>query len=151
LAKANAEFDITRILNLLSHRYPFVIVDRVIEVRGKDELRAVKNVAINEPYSVGHFPGQPVMPGVLQIEPTAQAAGVLMLNSANLENRIAYFMSCNKVKFRQAATAGDQLEIHAKRLKQRGGKIGVAEGTGKVGDKVVSSALLMFILLENKE
>jgi UDP-3-O-[3-hydroxymyristoyl] N-acetylglucosamine deacetylase/3-hydroxyacyl-[acyl-carrier-protein] dehydratase len=87
---------------LFPDRYPFVIVDRVIEVIGKDEVHAVKNVIINEPDFIGHFPGQPVMPGVLQIEAMAQVAGVLMLNSANLENQITYFMSCDKVKFRQA-------------------------------------------------
>ncbi|MDR1891294.1 MAG: bifunctional UDP-3-O-[3-hydroxymyristoyl] N-acetylglucosamine deacetylase/3-hydroxyacyl-ACP dehydratase [Puniceicoccales bacterium] len=151
LASSNIEFDINRILNLLPHRYPFVMIDRVIEIIGKDELRAIKNVTINEPYFVGHYPGQPVMPGVLQIEAMAQAAGVLMLNRGNLENQIAYFMSCDKVKFRQAVTPGDQLEIHVKLIKQKGGKIGVAEAACRVGDKVVSSAQLMFMLVGIRE
>jgi 3-hydroxymyristoyl/3-hydroxydecanoyl-(acyl carrier protein) dehydratase len=105
-----------------------MMIDRVIEIIGKDKLRAIKNVIINEPYFVGHFPGQPVMPDVSQIEAIAQAAGVLMLNSLNIENKMAYFMSCDQVKFRQAVTQGDQFEIHVKLIKQKGGTIGVAEG-----------------------
>ncbi|MDR1413629.1 MAG: bifunctional UDP-3-O-[3-hydroxymyristoyl] N-acetylglucosamine deacetylase/3-hydroxyacyl-ACP dehydratase [Puniceicoccales bacterium] len=151
LSPSNVEFDINRILNLLPHRYPFVMVDRVIEFIGVDELRAIKNVTINEPYFTGHFPGQPVMPGVLQIEAMAQAAGILMLNLANLENQIAYFMSCDKVKFRHAVTPGDQLEIYVKLTKQRAHKIGVAEAECKVDGKIVSSAQLMFMLLKNRE
>jgi UDP-3-O-[3-hydroxymyristoyl] N-acetylglucosamine deacetylase/3-hydroxyacyl-[acyl-carrier-protein] dehydratase len=127
------------------------MIDRVTEIVGRDELRAIKNVTINEPYFVGHFPGQPVMPGVLQLEAMAQAAGVLMLNGINFENKIAYFMSCDKVKFRQAVTPGDQLEIHVKLLKQRGDKIGVAEATCRVGAKIVSSAQLMFMIIGARE
>jgi UDP-3-O-[3-hydroxymyristoyl] N-acetylglucosamine deacetylase/3-hydroxyacyl-[acyl-carrier-protein] dehydratase len=144
-------FDINRILNLLPHRYPFALVDRVIEFIGENEMRAIKNVTINEPYFVGHFPGQPVMPGVLQLEAMAQAAGILMLTVANLENRIAYFMSCDKVKFRRAVIPGDQLEIHVKLTKQRNMKIGVAEAECRVNGNVVSSAQLMFMLLKDKE
>jgi UDP-3-O-[3-hydroxymyristoyl] N-acetylglucosamine deacetylase/3-hydroxyacyl-[acyl-carrier-protein] dehydratase len=152
LISSNIEFDINRILNLLPHRYPFIMVDRVIEIIGKDEIRAIKNVTINEPYFVGHFPGQPVMPGVLQLEAMAQTAGILMLNNISPENnKIAYFMSCDKVKFRQAVTPGDQLEIHVKSLKQRGEKIGIAEAVCRVGDKVVSSAQLMFMLIKAGE
>ncbi|MDR1432990.1 MAG: bifunctional UDP-3-O-[3-hydroxymyristoyl] N-acetylglucosamine deacetylase/3-hydroxyacyl-ACP dehydratase [Puniceicoccales bacterium] len=145
------ECDINRILNLLPHRYPFVMIDRIVEFIGNSELRAIKNVTINEPYFMGHFPGQPVMPGVLQVEAMAQAAGVLMINLANLENRMAYFMSCDKVKFRRAVTPGDQLEIHVKLTKQRGNRIGMADAECKVDGKVVSSAQLMFMLFENRE
>jgi UDP-3-O-[3-hydroxymyristoyl] N-acetylglucosamine deacetylase/3-hydroxyacyl-[acyl-carrier-protein] dehydratase len=145
------EFNINRILNLLPHRYPFVMIDRVVEFIGQDEMRAIKNVTFNEPFFSGHFPGQPVMPGVLQIEAMAQAAGILMLTIKNLGNKIAYFMSCDKVKFRQAVTPGDQLEIRVKLVKERGGKIGVADGECRVDGKVVSSAQLMFTLLEPKE
>ncbi|MDR1595389.1 MAG: bifunctional UDP-3-O-[3-hydroxymyristoyl] N-acetylglucosamine deacetylase/3-hydroxyacyl-ACP dehydratase [Puniceicoccales bacterium] len=148
---SNVEFDINRILNMLPHRYPFVMIDRIVEFIGDDELRAIKNVTVNEPYFVGHFPGQPVMPGVLQVEAMAQAAGLLMLNTAKLENKIAYFMSCDKVKFRQAVTPGDQLEIHVKLTKQRGHKIGLAGAECKVCGKVVSSAQLMFMILDAKE
>ncbi len=148
--KPDVDFDINRILNLLPHRYPFVMVDRVIEFIDDDALRAIKNVTFNEPYFTGHYPGQPVMPGVLQIEAMAQAAGILMLNKQNLDGRIAYFMSCDKVKFRRAVVPGDQLEIYVKMTKNRGNKIGVAEGKCKVNGEIVSSAELMFMILDNK-
>lgn len=143
--------DIRRILDTIPHRYPFVMIDRVLEIISDDELIAVKNVTINEPYFQGHFPGRPVMPGVLQIEAMAQAAGILMLRHTTAENRIAFFMSCDKVKFRTAVEPGDQLVIHVRLIKKRGNKLAVAAGECKVGDKVVSSAELMFTIVEAGE
>lgn len=140
--------DIRRILDTLPHRYPFVMIDRVTDIPDQDELTAIKNVTINEPYFMGHFPGQPVMPGVLQIEAMAQAAGILMLRRISSENKIAFFMSCDKVKFRRAVVPGDVVEIHVKLTKNRGNKIGVAAGTCSVGGKVVSSAELMFTIVD---
>ncbi|MEO0796681.1 MAG: bifunctional UDP-3-O-[3-hydroxymyristoyl] N-acetylglucosamine deacetylase/3-hydroxyacyl-ACP dehydratase [Verrucomicrobiota bacterium] len=140
--------DIRRILDTLPHRYPFVMIDRVIDIPNQDELTAIKNVTINEPYFMGHFPGQPVMPGVLQIEAMAQAAGILMLRRISSENKIAFFMSCDKVKFRRAVVPGDVVEIHVKLTKNRGNKIGVAAGTCKVNGKAVSSAELMFTIVD---
>ncbi len=143
------ELDIRRILDTLPHRYPFVMLDRVIEIADEGKrLVAIKNVTINEPYFMGHFPGQPVMPGVLQVEAMAQAAGILMLRRISSENKIAFFMSCDKVKFRRAVVPGDQVVIEVALTKNRGNKIGVAEGTCKVNDKVVSSAELMFTIAE---
>ncbi len=143
------ELDIRRILDTLPHRYPFVMLDRVIEIADEGKrLVAIKNVTINEPYFMGHFPGQPVMPGVLQVEAMAQAAGILMLRRISSENKIAFFMSCDKVKFRRAVVPGDQVVIEVELTKNRGNKIGVAEGTCKVNDKVVSSAELMFTIAE---
>lgn len=142
------ELDIRRVLDTLPHRYPFVMVDRVVELKNINELVAIKNVTINEPYFQGHFPGTPVMPGVLQIEAMAQAAGILMLRQVSSEDKIAFFMSCDKVKFRQAVTPGDQLEIHVKIIKHRGKKIGVAEGKCLVAGKTVSSAELMFAIVD---
>ncbi|MEM9226683.1 MAG: bifunctional UDP-3-O-[3-hydroxymyristoyl] N-acetylglucosamine deacetylase/3-hydroxyacyl-ACP dehydratase [Verrucomicrobiota bacterium] len=143
------ELDIRRILDTLPHRYPFVMLDRVIEIaENGDSLTAVKNVTINEPYFLGHFPGQPVMPGVLQVEAMAQAAGILMLRRISSESKIAFFMSCDKVKFRRAVVPGDQIVIEVKLTKNRGNKIGVAAGTCKVDDKIVSSADLMFTIAE---
>lgn len=143
-ALPETEMDIRRILDILPHRYPFVMIDRVVKIQEEGELTAIKNVTINEPYFVGHFPGLPVMPGVLQLEAMAQAAGILMYRKLGLEKKIAYFMSCDKVKFRKPVTPGDQLEIIVK-LKDSSRKlIGVAEGMCKVNGKVVSSAELMF-------
>ena len=140
--------EIKRILETLPHRYPFLMIDRVIEFIGADELVAIKNVTINEPYFQGHFPGEPVMPGVLQIESMAQAAGVLMLRKTSSEGKTAFFMSADKVKFRRAVRPGDQLVINAKLTKNRGNKIGVAECTCTVGGNVVSSGELMFSVMD---
>ncbi len=147
-----SSLDIRRILQTMPHRYPFLMVDRVVEV-GDDELTAIKNVTIIEPFFQGHFPGYPVMPGVLQVEAMAQAAGVLFLRkvSGESKDKIAFFMSCDKVKFRQAVVPGDQLEIHVKMTKCRGSRIGAAEGVCKVGGKVVSSAELMFAIADAAE
>lgn len=139
--------DIRRVLNTLPHRYPFVMIDRVLNI-GEEDITAVKNVTINEPYFQGHYPGNPVMPGVLQIEAMAQAAGILMLRKVELGNKVAFFMSANKVKFRQAVRPGDQLLIKVKLTKVRGNKIGIAEAECFVDDKPVSSAEVMFTFAE---
>ncbi len=143
--------DVRQILDLLPHRYPFIMIDRVTQILSEDELIAVKNVTINEPYFMGHFPGHPVMPGVLQLEAMAQAAGILMLRRVSAEGKIAFFMSADKIKFRQAVVPGDQLEVQVKLVKHRGLKIAVAEGVCKVEGKVVSSAELMFALVDAAE
>ena len=141
--------DIRRVLDLLPHRYPFVMIDRVLEIVNEDELVALKNVTINEPYFQGHYPGRPVMPGVLQVEAMAQAAGVLLLKRFPVgENKIAFFMSADKVKFRQAVEPGDSIEIRVKLVKIRGNKIATARGACSVGGKLVSSAELMFMLAD---
>ena len=140
--------DIRRIIDLMPHRYPFIMIDRVVETRGEDELTAIKNITINEPYFQGHFPGNPVMPGVLQLEAMAQAAGILMFRRVSAENKIAFFMSADKVKFRKPVVPGDQLEIDAKILQIKNGKIASAEAVCKVGGKPVSSATLLFTLLD---
>ncbi|QYY35964.1 bifunctional UDP-3-O-[3-hydroxymyristoyl] N-acetylglucosamine deacetylase/3-hydroxyacyl-ACP dehydratase [Ruficoccus sp. ZRK36] len=146
---SESELDIRRILDTLPHRYPFVMIDRVLEITDNgDRLVAMKNVTYNEPYFLGHFPGQPVMPGVLQVEAMAQAAGILMLRRISSENKIAFFMSCDKVKFRRAVVPGDQMVIEMRLTKNRGNRIGVAEGICKVNGKVVSSAELMFTIAE---
>ena len=139
---------IGQILETVPHRYPFVLIDRIIDFAEDDCLTAIKNVTFNEPYFQGHFPGEPVMPGVLQIEAMAQAAGLMMLRKIDNTAKLAYFMSCDKVKFRKAVTPGDQLVIEVKLLKSRGNKIGQAAAVCKVDDKVVSSAELMFLIVE---
>lgn len=144
--------DIRRVMDLLPHRYPFVMIDRVTDVPNDDELVALKNVTINEPYFQGHYPGRPVMPGVLQVEAMAQAAGLLLLRRLPVEeNKIAFFMSVDKVKFRQAVEPGDSVEIRVKIIKVRGNKIATATGVCSVGGKTVSSAELMFMLADASE
>jgi UDP-3-O-[3-hydroxymyristoyl] N-acetylglucosamine deacetylase/3-hydroxyacyl-[acyl-carrier-protein] dehydratase len=143
--------DIQRILDTIPHRYPFVMIDRIIEMTDDDALVALKNVTINEPYFQGHFPGQPVMPGVLQIEAMAQAAGILMLRKTSNEGKTAFFMSCDKVKFRKAVRPGDQLVIKAKLTKNRGNKIGVASVKCYVDDGVVASGDVMFAIMNTPD
>lgn len=142
--------DIRRILDTIPHRYPFVMVDRVVEFIGDDALVAIKNVTINEPYFTGHFPDNPVMPGVLQLEAMAQAAGIIMLRKAEQAGRTAFFMSADKVKFRRPVRPGDQLIINAKIVKVRGGKMAQAECTCSVDGQVVSGAELMFAVVDEE-
>lgn len=145
------QLDIRRVLNILPHRYPFVMIDKVLQLNDDNSLIAVKNVSINEGYFQGHFPGHPVMPGVLQVEAMAQAAGILLLRHVNIEGKLAFFMSCDQVKFRQSVVPGDQLMIHVKLLKVRGHKIATAQGECRVNDKVVSSAELAFALVDTPQ
>ena len=143
--------DIRRILDTIPHRYPFVLIDRVLEIKNDDELTALKNVTINEPFFQGHYPGNPVMPGVLQIEAMAQAAGILMLRKISGEGRTALFMSCDKAKFRRAVRPGDQLIVDVKITKNRGNTIAVAEGRCSVNGQQVSSCELMFGVVDNAD
>ena len=143
--------DIRRILDTIPHRYPFVMIDRIVEFIGEEALVAVKNVTINEPYFVGHFPENPVMPGVLQLEAMAQAAGVIMLRRADCAGKTAFFMSADKVKFRRPVRPGDQLVINAKIVKMRGTKMAQAECTCSVDGQVVSGAELMFAVVQEDE
>jgi UDP-3-O-[3-hydroxymyristoyl] N-acetylglucosamine deacetylase/3-hydroxyacyl-[acyl-carrier-protein] dehydratase len=138
--------DIRRVLDTLPHRYPFVMLDRVIGMTD-DELTAIKNVTFNEPYFQGHYPGNPVMPGVLQIEAMAQAAGILMLRRHTMEGKTALFMSCDKVKWRKPVRPGDQLSVKVRLTKVRG-TIACAEGECSVNGQVVCSAELMFATVD---
>lgn len=143
--------NIKRVLETIPHRYPFVMIDRVVEFIGDDELVAIKNVTINEPYFVGHFPTTPVMPGVLQLEAMAQAAGIIMLRKTAQAGRTAFFMSADKVKFRKPVIPGDQMIINARITKIRGEKLAAAECNCTVAGQVVSSAELMFAMADEGE
>lgn len=142
--------DVRRILDTLPHRYPFVLVDRVNEL-DDEKIVAIKNVSINEPFFMGHFPGRPVMPGVLQLEAMAQAAGIILIRKRQSASQIAFFMSADKVKFRRAVVPGDQLEIRAELTKTRGTKLAQAKAQCYVDGKVVSSADLMFSIIDSEE
>lgn len=151
VVREETQMDIRRVIETLPHRYPFLMIDRVVEFRGENELTAIKNVSINEPFFQGHYPGLPIMPGVLQIEAMAQAAGILMLRSTKKEGATAVFMSVDKVKWRTQVTPGDQLRIEVKLLKILRGKIGTAEAICYVGDKVASSGELKFMMIDAKD
>jgi 3-hydroxyacyl-[acyl-carrier-protein] dehydratase len=114
-------FDILRLLQSLPHRYPFLMIDRVIEARGDESGIGIKNVSINEPQFQGHFPERPVMPGVLLIEGMAQTAGVLCVNahSPGKKPPLVYFMSIDKARFRKPVTPGDRVEFHMTKTNRR--------------------------------
>ena len=144
LAGQEGAMDIESLLRLLPHRYPFLMVDRVVKIEG-NRITALKNVTINEPFFQGHFPGHPIMPGVLQLEAMAQVAGILMLRRAENAGQIAYFMSAEDVKWRKPVLPGDALYIEVEMTKMRG-KIGKAKGVCKVQGEVVSEAEVTFML-----
>lgn len=115
--------DIMRVLALLPHRYPFLLVDRIIEVDGDRSAIGIKNVTINEPHFQGHFPSAPVMPGVLIIEAMAQTAGAICIHSTagnDAAPNLVYFLTIDNAKFRKPVVPGDRLEIHVVKQKQRG-------------------------------
>jgi beta-hydroxyacyl-ACP dehydratase FabZ len=141
---------IEQILGLLPHRYPFLLIDRVLEITD-DRVRALKNVTVNEPYFQGHFPGAPVMPGVLQIEAMAQAGGLLALRTVQFDpaTHVMLFMAIDAVKFRRAVVPGDQLIIDVVPLRK--GKIFKMKGEIQVDGHVVSSAEFLAGLAEKSK
>jgi UDP-3-O-[3-hydroxymyristoyl] N-acetylglucosamine deacetylase/3-hydroxyacyl-[acyl-carrier-protein] dehydratase len=136
--------NIEEIMKFLPHRPPFLMVDRILKIEG-NKITGVKNVTINEPYFAGHFPGHPVMPGVLQLEAMAQVAGVMLLKIIQAANQVAYFMSAEDVKWRKPVFPGDVLIVEMELTKARG-KIGKARGVCKVGGGIVSEAEITFML-----
>ena len=144
LAKADGAMNIEELMKYLPHRPPFLLVDRVLKVEG-NKIVAVKNVTMNEPYFAGHFPGHPIMPGVLQLEAIAQVAGIVLLKSTEKVSKMAYFMSAEEVKWRKPVVPGDVLVIEVELTKVRG-KIGKASGVCKVAGEVVSEAEVTFMI-----
>ena len=137
--------DIHAILKQLPHRYPFLLVDRVIELESNKLIRAVKNVTFNEPFFQGHFPGRPVMPGVLMLEALAQAAGLLAFDAMGQvpdENNIYYFVGIDSARFKRPVEPGDQLILEASIDRVRGG-IWKFKGVARVGDEVACEAELL--------
>lgn len=135
-------FDIQEILGFLPHRYPFLLIDRVVEFEPAKRLVAIKNVTINEPYFQGHFPGYPIMPGVLVVEAMAQAGGILMLAELpDRDKKLVFFTGIERAKFRRPVTPGDQLRIEVDVLsfRTRAGRI---EGKALVDGKLVCEATL---------
>jgi UDP-3-O-[3-hydroxymyristoyl] N-acetylglucosamine deacetylase/3-hydroxyacyl-[acyl-carrier-protein] dehydratase len=139
--------DTVQIMKILPHRYPFLMLDRVTKIDG-NKITAAKNITINEPYFQGHFPGHPIMPGVLQLEAIAQVAGILMLRQAENFGKLAYFMAAENVKWRKPVKPGDTLVINVEMTKARS-KIGKAKGVCTVDGEVVSEADVTFVLIES--
>jgi 3-hydroxyacyl-[acyl-carrier-protein] dehydratase len=136
-----AEIDIQRILEMIPHRYPFLFIDRVIDVVAGERAVGIKNVSINEAYFQGHFPRHPVLPGVLIIEAMAQTAAVLVVHTlgAESEGKLVYFMSVDNARFRHPVFPGDQLHVRVER-KQNRGNVWKFDGTALVRDKVIAEA-----------
>jgi UDP-3-O-[3-hydroxymyristoyl] N-acetylglucosamine deacetylase / 3-hydroxyacyl-[acyl-carrier-protein] dehydratase len=138
--------DTERLMKILPHRYPFLMVDKIIKIDG-NKIVGVKNVTANEPIFQGHFPGRPIMPGVLQLEAIAQVAGVLMLRQAENFGKLAYFMSAESVRWRKPVRPGDTVVIDVEMMKLRG-KIGKAKGVCLVNGEMVSEAEVTFMLVD---
>jgi beta-hydroxyacyl-ACP dehydratase FabZ len=135
--------DIRQILEVLPHRYPFLLVDRILEVEGTRRIVGIKNVTINEPYFQGHFPGHPIMPGVLIVEAMAQTGGLLLLEQVpDRTNKVVYFMALDAVKFRKPVLPGVQLRMEVEMLQFRG-KVARMKGTALVDGQVATEAEMM--------
>lgn len=140
--------NINEIMKVLPHRYPFLMVDRILDIQPGVSALGIKNVTVNEPFFQGHFPGQPIMPGVLIVEALAQVAGILAFKSG-IEGDAVYFMSIEKAKFRKPVVPGDQILFEVKTLQQRR-NVCKFSGTAKVDEKVVAEAEFM-AMVTNRE
>ena len=147
IPSGEAVLDVNEVMRILPHRYPFLLVDRIIGFEGDVKCTGVKNVTINEPFFQGHFPGHPIMPGVLQLEAMAQVASILMLRVPANMGKIGYFVSVDNVKWRRPVLPGDTLLIETEILKTRR-SIAQAKGRCSVNGQVVSEADLMFSLVD---
>jgi UDP-3-O-[3-hydroxymyristoyl] N-acetylglucosamine deacetylase/3-hydroxyacyl-[acyl-carrier-protein] dehydratase len=137
---ARTVLGIEEIMQVLPHRYPFLLVDRILEVQPNKSVVGIKNVTINEPFFQGHFPGHPIMPGVLIIEAMAQVGGVLLLGSMdNAGEKVVYFMSLDNVKFRRPVKPGDQLRFEIELVQVRG-MVCKMRGLAKVDGELVAEA-----------
>ena len=136
--------DIKEIMNIIPHRYPFLLIDKVIKIE-ENKITAIKNVTANEYYFQGHFPTEPVMPGVLIIESLAQAGAVALLSKDEFKGKIAYFAGINNAKFRRKVVPGDTLRLEVELTKIRG-KAGVGYGIAYVDDKKVCEGELTFMV-----
>jgi len=139
--------DILTVLGMLPHRYPFLMVDRVIDIRGDEHGIGIKNVTFNEPHFQGHFPGNPVFPGVLMIEGMAQTAGVLCVAATGTQPTSVFFLTIDKAKFRKPVVPGDTLELEVIALRI-GSKVQKMQGFARVNGNITSECIIMSVIAD---
>jgi 3-hydroxyacyl-[acyl-carrier-protein] dehydratase len=146
---AAIQLDIQRIMEMIPHRHPFLMIDRVVDVMANERATGIKNVSINEQYFQGHFPARPVMPGVLIIEAMAQTAAVLVVHTlgAASEGKLVYFMSVDNARFRRPVVPGDCLHVHVSKQRNRG-NVWKFEGRAEVEGRVAAEAVFAAMILD---
>jgi len=142
------QVDIQRIMEMIPHRHPFLMIDKVVDMVASERATGIKNVSINENYFQGHFPARPVMPGVLIIEAMAQTAAVLVVHTLGPESegKLVYFMSVDNARFRRPVFPGDRLDVHVTKQRHRG-NVWKFEGRAKVGDNLMAEAVFAAMIL----
>ena len=148
-ANPASSIDINRIMQLIPHRYPFLLIDRIVELVPDVRAVGVKNVTYNEPFFQGHFPKHPIMPGVLVIESMAQTAAVMVMETLqrNAEGVVVYFMSIDEARFRKPIVPGDSVHIHVEKQRQRG-NVWKFKGEAKVGGTLMAEAVFTAMIVE---
>jgi 3-hydroxyacyl-[acyl-carrier-protein] dehydratase len=146
-----SDIDITRVMQMIPHRYPMLMIDRVVNVVRGESAIGIKNVTINEPFFQGHFPQRPVMPGVMIIESMAQTAAVLVVATlgAEAEGKLVYFMTVDEARFRKPVTPGDTAYIHVNKVRQRG-NVWKFKGEAKVNDILCAEATYAAMILNDR-
>ncbi|MDH3667398.1 MAG: 3-hydroxyacyl-ACP dehydratase FabZ [Paracoccaceae bacterium] len=144
--------DLAQIMRMIPHRYPFLLVDRVVDIRANENAVGIKNVTINEPFFQGHFPTEPVMPGVLIVEALAQTAGVLVVDSLGMidEELLVYFMTIDNCRFRAKVVPGDVLQLHVQVTRSRG-KVYKFAGQAKVNGKLAAEAEFSAMIIDKDD
>lgn len=145
------DIDIVRVMQMIPHRYPMLMIDRVVDVVLDESAVGIKNVTVNEPFFQGHFPSRPVMPGVLIIEAMAQTAGVLVVATlgAEAEGKLVYFMTVDEARFRKPVTPGDTIRVHVTKQRKRG-NVWKFRGEAKVGDTLCAEAIYSAMILDER-
>ena len=142
------QVDVQRIMEMIPHRHPFLMIDKVVDMVANERATGIKNVSINESFFQGHFPARPVMPGVLIIEAMAQTAAVLVVHTLGPESegKLVYFMSVDNARFRRPVFPGDRLDVHVTKQRHRG-NVWKFEGKAKVGDNLMAEAVFAAMIL----